>query len=235
MSSTNKTPKKDKQKKIGYWLYDFVKLTAIVPVFLYVRHKTICVGEKKPHKVKGGALIVSNHFSFVDPITVHCVFWRRRLRILATKDLYTTKLKRFFFDHMQCIIVDKENFSMRSLHAVCDTLKKGKLVTIFPEGGVNRSDSHEINSFKSGAVLMAFQSNVPVIPVCIIKRKHWYNRQVVVLGDPVNIRDICGNKPTVEDLKKASEYLREQEVALMEHYDKLQKEKHKKSKSKGDK
>lgn len=235
MSSTKKTPKKNQQKKIGNWLYDFVKVTAIFPTFLYMRHKTICVGTKKPHKIKGGALLISNHISFADPVVVHCVFWRRRLRILATKDLYTTKLKRFFFDHMQCIIVDKENFSMRSLHAVCDTLKKGKLVTIFPEGGLNRTDSREIHSFKSGAVLMAFQSNAPVIPVCIIKRAHWYNRQVVLLGDPVNIRDICGNKPTVEDLQKASEYLREQEVSLMEHYNELQQKKHKKSKGKGDK
>lgn len=236
MSSKEKIQKKKKKKRISNFYYDFVKLTAFAPVLLFYRHKTICVGNTKPPKIKGAALISCNHISFCDPIVLHCVFWRRRLRMLATKDLYNTKLKSWFFDRMQCIVVDKENFSMRSLHAVCDSLKEGKLVTIFPEGGVNREDSHEMLTFKSGAALMAFQSNAPIVPACIIKRKHWYNRQIVLVGDPVNVREICGDRPSLADLNKASEYLREKEMELMEHYDQLlankQKKKNKKLKEK---
>lgn len=231
MSSKEKKQKKQKKKNITYFYYDFIKVTAIIPTMLFYRHKTICVGEKKSQKIKGAALISCNHLSFFDPIILHCVFWRRRLNILATKDLYNTKKKRWFFDRMHCIEVDKENFSMRSLHAVCDTLKKGKLVTIFPEGGINRQSSTEMLSFKSGAALMAFQANSPIIPVCIIPRKHWYNRQVVLVGDPVNIREVCGDRPSIADLNKASEYLRDKEMGLLEHYNQLcQQKKNKKSK-----
>lgn len=230
MSSTEKTQKKKKKKRIGNFWYDFVKATAFFPVLLFYRHKTVRVGTTDPTKLKGAALISCNHISFCDPILLHCAFWRRRLRMLATKDLYNTKLKAWFFDHMQCIVVDKENFSMRSLHAVCDSLKEGKLVTIFPEGGVNRQDSREMLTFKSGAALMAFQSNAPIVPVCIVKRKHWYNRQIILVGDPVNVREICGDRPSLADLNKASEHLREKEMELMEHYNELRAKKQKKNK-----
>ena len=236
MSLKEKTQKKQKKKHVTNFYYDFVKVTAIVPIMLFYRHKTICVGEKKPQKIKGSALISCNHLSFCDPIILHCAFWRRRLNILATKELYNTKLKRWFFTRMHCIEVDKDNFSMRSLHAVCDSLKAGKLVTIFPEGGINRQDSHEMLSFKSGASLMAFQANAPIIPACIIPRKHWYNRQIVLVGDPVNIREVCGERPSLIELNKASEYLREKEMALLEHYNQLcQQKKTKKNKKEKDK
>lgn len=236
--SSNVKPKtkKKKEKKISNFYYDFVKVTAFFPTIIFYRPKTICVGKTNPTKIKGAGLISCNHISFADPIYLHCAFWRRRLRMLATKDLYNTKLKTWFFDHMQCIIVDKENFSMRSLHAVCDSLKKGKLVTIFPEGGVNRQDSHQMLSFKSGAALMAFQSNAPIIPACVIPRKHWIHRQVVLVGDPVNIRELCGDKPSMADLNKASEYLREKEMELLAYYDDLQaKKQEKKNKKKSKK
>lgn len=232
MSSKEKTQKKKKKKRVSNFWYDFVKATALVPVLLFYRHKIIRTGNTKPTKIKGAALISCNHISFCDPIILHCAFWRRRLRILATKDLYNTKLKSWFFDRMQCIVVDKENFSMRSLHAVCDSLKEGKLVTIFPEGGVNRQDTHEMLSFKSGAALMAFQSNAPIIPACIIKRKHWFNRQIVLLGDPVDIKALCGERPSIADLNKASEYLREKEMELMAHYDAILSQKKNKKRKK---
>ena len=230
MSSTEKTQKKKKKKHITNFYYDFVKVTAFLPIMFYLRPKNICVGEKKPTKIKGAALISCNHLSFFDPVILHGAFWRRRLHILATKDLYNTKVKRWFFTRMHCIEVDKENFSMRSLHSVCDNLKEGKVVTIFPEGGVNRQNANEMLTFKSGAALMAFQANSPIIPAYIIPRKHWYHRQIVLVGDPVNIREVCGERPSIAALNKASEYLREKEMELMEHYNQLCEQKKNKKK-----
>lgn len=235
MSSKEKPQKKKKKKRVTNFYYDFVKVTGIIPTLLFYRHKTICVGKEKPTKIKGAALISCNHLSFFDPVILHCAFWRRRLRMLATKDLYNTKLKTWFFTRMHCIVVDKNNFSMRSLHAVCDSLKEGRLVTIFPEGGINHQNKHEMLSFKSGAALMAFQSNAPIIPACIIPRKHWYNRQIILLGDPVYVREICGDKPSLADLNRASEYLREKEMELMAHYDMLCEQKAQKKQKKNKK
>lgn len=205
-----------KKKNKGYFFFHFVKITGALPMLLFFRPKKIRVGETKPDKIKGAALISCNHMSFLDPIIVNCLFWRRRVRFLATKDLYSTKLKAWFFNQLHCIEVDKENFSMRSMHEVCDALQNGEVISIFPEGQVNRDEG--VLSFKWGAALMATKGNAPIVPVYLVKRKHWYNRQIALIDDPIDLKEICGEKPTLADLQKASVYLHEKEEALAEHY-----------------
>ena len=116
-------------------------------------------------------------------------------------------------------MVDKENFSVDSFHAVCDRLQEDKAVVIFPEGQVNRT-SEEMLGFKSGAVLMAFKSKKPILPICIIKTQKWYQRHVMLVGDPIDVRAICGERPSMADFKRASDYLREKEMELMNYYNK---------------
>ena len=215
----NNNVKGSAKKKDGNFLYDFVKITGALPILAYLRTKVICVGDTKPSKLKGGMMISSNHISFADPMILLTVFWNRRLYSLATQDLFSTKLKRFFFTRMHCIEVNKENFTMHSFHAVRDALKADKAVVIFPEGQVNQTN--EMLTFKSGAILMAHQSDKPILPVYIVKNDKWYHRQKVLVGDPINIREICGSIPSISDLKKASDLLQKKEIELMEYYSNL--------------
>ena len=215
MNSKVKQPKK---KRTNYFLYDFVKITGAIPALIWMRPKVIYLGsQEKRQNVKGGVLISANHNSFTDPILIHCAFWKRRLHCLATKDLYTTKLKSFFFRHMKCIQVDKENFSMDSFHRVVDDLKEGKAVVIFPEGQVN-TDNKQMLAFKSGASLMAYQANVPVLPVYLVKNEKKLSRRVVLVGDPVYVRAESGERPSIKDLNRISDVLRQRELELVEKY-----------------
>lgn len=212
----NSTKKQNKNNK-NYFLFDFVKITGALPTLLYMRVKTITYGKVKPSELKKGYLITSNHISFFDPIIIACVFWKRRIHFLATKELFSSRAKDFFFTQMHCIKVDKDNFSLNSFHEVRDTLKRDKLVIIFPEGQVNHN-GEKILGFKSGAVLMAHQSNKPIVPICIIKREKWFKRQVVLIGDPIDVRDICGNMPSMDNIVKVSELLHDKETELMQRY-----------------
>ena len=219
MSSTAEQTKNKvkKKKREGNFLYDFVRVTGALPTLLYMRIKTIRINKNVPKHVKGGVLIAANHISFLDPVIVHCAFWYRRLHCLATKDLYDTPTRAKFFNAMHCIMVDKDNVSVGMLHSVCDRLKENKAVVIFPEGSVNREEG-EVKTYKSGAILMAHLTKKPILPVCIIQRKHWYNRQVVVVGEPIDVNALCGKIPTMEEMEKASAYIREKELELLEFY-----------------
>ncbi|MBE7079481.1 MAG: 1-acyl-sn-glycerol-3-phosphate acyltransferase [Clostridiales bacterium] len=207
-----------KKKRRRYFFFDFVKITGAIPMLLFFRLKKIRAGNTKSEKIKGAALISSNHVTFLDPIIINCLFWRRRVRFLATKHLYRTKLGAWFFRHLHCIPVDKENFSMQSTHEVCDGLQSGGVISIFPEGMVNRDESKSVLTFKWGAAMMALKGNAPIVPVYIVKRTHWYNRQIVVLGDKIDLKQLCGEKPTLADLQKASEYLQQKENELVQYY-----------------
>lgn len=205
-----------KTKKRGYFLYNFVKITGS-PTLLWMRPKVLSIGNTKPKNIKGGAIIVANHNSFCDPIFCLCVFWRRPLHFIATKDLYRTKIMNFFLRHVHCIQVDKENFSMACFHEVKEVLEEDKLVMIYPEGGIN-VESNELLSFKSGAILMAHKANKPIIPMYIVKGKKWYNRWHCVMGDPVDVRALCGQFPTLDKINQISDLLKEKEEELKNYY-----------------
>ena len=56
---------------------------------------------------------------------------------------------------------------------------------MFPEGAVN-DGSGETATFKSGVTLMAFQGKVPIVPMYIKKKEHWYERLTMVIGEPID-------------------------------------------------
>ena len=223
MSSNDKQKKKKKKRECNF-AYDVVRVTGARPVMLWLRIKTVHVGEKSPKRVKGGVLIAANHIGFLDPVIVHCSFWYRRLNCLATKDLYKNKLLTKFFNAMHCIMVDKENFHMGTFRSACDRLKEDKAVLIFPEGSINK-DAEKVATYKAGAIVMAHMSKKPILPVYIARAKKWYQRSQVLIGEPIDVTSMCGMIPTMEEIEKASAYLHEKEIELMEYYNRSKEKK----------
>lgn len=218
----NSNKKENKKKREGDFFYNFVKITGAPTALLWSRQKVYHVSDGKLIKrkhIKGRVLICSNHIGFTDPLLLNCVFWYRRVYFLAMQELFCTKLKSFFFNGMKCIPVDRSNFSMATFHTVTDRLKNDKAVLIFPEGQVNENQG-EILAFKSGAVLMATTSNAPLLPVYIVKREKWYHRYVVLIGDPVNFTETYGARPSMQNMREASELLHAKEEELMLYYNK---------------
>lgn len=217
MNSDNKlNANPPKKKRKSEFFYDFVKVTAGIPALIWLRPKRIYPYGKPC--LKGPLLILSNHRSLIDPITVLCAFPTRRLHSLATKDLFSTKLRTKFFTAVHCIVVDKENFSMSSFHEVVGRLKDGKAVVIFPEGSVNFAEHAAVGAFKSGVALMAYKGGAPVLPVYIAEKKKWYHRQHIVIGQPVDIRTLIGGVPSMDALTGVCEHLHERELELERYY-----------------
>lgn len=218
MSSENKLKNK-KRNPFRYFCYDFVKITGCVPMLLWMRPK-FHYPFGKPDK-SGAILVSANHRSLLDPVVVELNFPFRRLNCLATKDLFDTKLKTWFFTQMQCIVVDKANFSLSSFHEVVSRLDNGEIVVIYPEGGLNTNEDDSILAFKSGVVLMAHKAKAPILPLYIVKREKWYHRQHIIVGQRFNVSEHMGKIPNVTEFSKASELLRQKEIELREHYESL--------------
>lgn len=222
--------KSRKKHKIGYnFCYDFVKITGALPVLAWIRPKVIYPYGRP--KLKGAVLISANHRRFLDPIIVHTAIKWRRLHCLATTGLYDTKLKARFFKLMHCIEVDKNNFSIASFHDVVTRLEEGKAVVIFPEGQINDGTDKKVLAFKSGAVLMAHKSGAPILPMYIVKKEKWYQRQKIVVGELFDVGTVLGRAPSIADLSEVSALLREKELALLDYYDALTKKKNGRKKS----
>ena len=203
--------KKGKSKK-SYFFYDFVKITAAIPGMLWFRTKRIYVNENAKKKIKGGALLISNHSTKIDPIILMFAVYYRRHHFIATKEVFDTKFKRFLFENFHCIEIDRDNFGMNILKNIIDLLKNGKLVAIFPEGHI--TEDGEVQKFKSGMILMSVMSKKPIVPVYIKKRKGIWKRQCVVFGEPINPVEELGNMPSLSDMDRFADVLREKEMEL---------------------
>ncbi|MBE6673619.1 MAG: hypothetical protein E7596_00770 [Ruminococcaceae bacterium] len=207
---------KEKKKKQGNFLYDFVKVTGAIPAMLWLRPKILYVGKKQ--RIKGGVLIAANHVTFTDPVALLCALWYRRLHSIATKDLYSSKLKKFFFNKMHCIMVDKENFNMGTFHQVCERLQQDKAVVVFPEGTVNKTGNAFL-TFKSGAVLMAYKAKKPILPIYLHEPKKWYERRIIVVGEPIEINKSGALLPSMDEINQINQLLQEKEEELKAHCD----------------
>ena len=206
---------KKRWKPFRFFVYDFVKWTGALPVALWFRMKTYYESPLAKKKIKGRVLICANHFSFLDPVIISVKFWRRRLHMVATKDLFATKLKKWFFKRILCIEIDKENISIDSYKEIIGKLKDDRAVVIFPEGHINNSEGDGVDPFKSGVILMAMQTNSPIVPAHIIKKEKWWHRQRIVVGEPIVLPS---ERMNLEDIQKYSDLLRKKEIELLEIY-----------------
>ena len=90
-----------------------------------------------------------------------------------------------------------------------DILKRGDLLSIFPQGGISKEDQN--HSLTSGVTLIALQAGVPIIPMYIVPAKHWYERRVVVIGDTLDPKAYIQRKfPTTADIELVTAKLLEE-------------------------
>jgi len=115
----------------------------------------------------GGAVIAITHFGYMDFALVEWMMWkknRRHIRFLATKSAFDKKGVGFLMRGMRHISVDMSAGADAYANAV-RALTDGEVLGIFPEGGV--SASLAVRELKSGAVRMAAEAGVPVVPVAV--------------------------------------------------------------------
>ena len=198
------------------FFYDIFKWAGW-PLFFFFRVKKIYENKDNQKHIKKGALIISNHIQYSDPMVLHCTFWYRRLHFVVMKELMNNKFTTWFYRNCGCIPIDREKFSLNSLREITEMLKGGYMIGIFPEGHV--SLDKPMNSFKSGVVLMALQAGVPIVPTYRELRTSIWKRQRVVMGEPINIKEKFGPNIGMKEVEEITKYLfeKEQELKVIYH------------------
>lgn len=161
---------------------------------------------------------MANHNSMKDPFYLIVCLLRRRHHFITTNEVCSTKWKRFLFKTcFLCIEINREKFSMSSFKEITTNLERGNMVSMFPEGHIN-VEQEELNPFKGGIVMMAFKANVPIRPVYLEKRKHWYSRLRLYVGEEFNIKNHLNgqglNTNTVKEIAKELEQ-KEKELEIL--------------------
>ncbi|MFC5185165.1 lysophospholipid acyltransferase family protein [Actinomadura harenae] len=144
----------------------------------------------------GGAVLVSNHISYLDFIfaglAVHPA--GRLARFMAKSEIFDHKIGGPLMRGMHHIPVDRDA-GAASFKAALTALKGGEIVGVFAEATISRSFT--VKEIKSGAVRMAVAGKVPLIPIAIWgpqrmwtkgRKKRLFQRNVpvtILIGEPM--------------------------------------------------
>jgi 1-acyl-sn-glycerol-3-phosphate acyltransferase len=122
-----------------------------------------------PLPLKGPAILVCNHRSSVDPFILSATT-RRVISYLVAREYCQIPVMGWLLDWMRCVPVRRDRQEVGSVRRSLAELKNGRLLCVFPEGGIGRGfeDPHlgmGYLSLKSGApVIPAYVSGTPTSP-----------------------------------------------------------------------
>jgi 1-acyl-sn-glycerol-3-phosphate acyltransferase len=112
----------------------------------------------------GGAIVVSNHVSGLDPLLLIAAA-RRPLRFMIAREQYARWWLKWLFDAVGCIPVERGRNPRAALTAARWALERGEVVALFPHGRI--AFDGERAPLKRGVATLARATGVPVIPVRI--------------------------------------------------------------------
>ncbi|AFJ03408.1 1-acyl-sn-glycerol-3-phosphate acyltransferase [Methylophaga frappieri] len=113
----------------------------------------------------GGAIVIANHVSGVDPLLLIAAS-QRPLRFLIAREQYQRFGLQWLFRAAGCIPVDRSGRPEQSLREALAALRHGEIIALFPHGKIHL-DHDPPRPIKAGFARLAAWAQVPVTAVRI--------------------------------------------------------------------
>ena len=197
----------------------FVKVTGFLPQLIFFKKKIYYQNKKvQGRKIKGGAIVASNHNSLLDFALLMFVFMQRDMYTLVAEVMFQKNVfLTWLLKRVGCIRVDRYKADTNSLNIAIKKLRKGKVVEIFPEGRLPLKHEQGLLPFKTGAVHLALKSNTPIIPVYLDGKYGKKQNAGVMIGEPIDVCKMYNPlKTEKENVDELTEYLKNAIKALGE-------------------
>lgn len=171
MSETSRVLTSDKRRRAGtppetgampQWLIEVIRPIGIgfSKILWRIRYRGL---ENIP--LAGGLIIAANHQTYIDPFWVGLPV-RRPMRFLAWDEAFDWPVVGKLMQLFGAWPLQVEGSDPTAIRRSLQWLKDGGAVVIFPEGA-RCEPSGELLRFKNGAVRLALEANVPILPVTI--------------------------------------------------------------------
>ena len=130
-------------------------------------------------------IVCGNHRHFMDQFPV-IISTNRVIHWLSKKEYFEGKYS-FFFKSVGCISVDRSSHDGKAKNKALKYLNRGEAIGLFPEGTRNKTNN-ELLEFKKGAVKMAKEANVPIIPFAITGDFKFRSKNLTLrFGNPIYV------------------------------------------------
>lgn len=182
----------------------------------------------------GAYVLAPNHYTEIDPLIVAVTVWRlgRPPRFMAKESLFAVPVLGWALRATGMVPVARSSSSAsarQTLRASETLVEHGRGVIVYPEGTLTRDPGMWPMRGKTGAVRLALESGIPLIPMA-----HWgaqeimarYGKKIslwpprklvtVAIGAPVDISDLVGRHTQPAALAEANDRLMSAITALLE-------------------
>jgi len=160
---------------MNYW-YLALKwiLRIIFAAPLYIDYHRKGKVDKKPK------IFVANHPSTFDPILLMTVL-PEQVASLITGGVFHIPIIGWILTKVGHVPVH-DNQGRKAYEAIKKQLMRGKSILIFPEGQLSHEDG-SVKALFSGAVRLAAETNVPIVPIGIsMSNKRWIKKKIFLGG-----------------------------------------------------
>ena len=203
----------------------FVRITGWIVQFFAFRTKIYYVDKKvQSRRIKGKAIIMSNHTSVYDYAVYLFVFFSRVIRYQMAEILYKKPLLRFFLKCMGGIYVNRNTHDLSFLDKSNEILNKNGVVGVFPESRIPKPEEETPLEFKQSIAMLALQSKAPIVPVATNGVYFKKKRARVLIGSPINVFDYYdATLSEKENVANITKILREKIIELRKQLDEKEK------------
>lgn len=132
-------------------------------VLLSLLYRARCEG-RDCMPATGGALLLSNHQSYLDPLFLG-IGSNRYLSYLARQELFKVPLLGHAIVSLRAIPIDRNGMGLSGIKETLRQLKREQVVIMFPEG--TRTLDGEVRPIKPGFVTLARRAKVPLVPAAV--------------------------------------------------------------------
>ncbi len=158
---------------------------------------------KENRKIRGAALIVSNHFSGLDYMITLFHYFGRKVYVIMLEEVFKkSAFLRWSIKIIGGIRADRDIKRMRFMDEGVKVLRMGKLLQIYPEAH-NTTDGL-MHGFKPSYVLIALRADVPIVPLIVDGQYGIKKRAHAIIGKSIRLGDLC---PTSDPTREQIEYL----------------------------
>jgi len=135
---------------------------------------------------KGGVCFVSNHVGIFD-IVLALAYAGRPFGFIAKKELLYLPFIDIWIYILGGLFIDRVSIrkAKKTIDLGIQKLQKGGSMLIFPEG--TRSKGHGLLPFRSGAIKLATNSLVPIVPIAIAGSYEVFEKDYRVHGVPIKM------------------------------------------------
>lgn len=212
----------------------FVKITGFPGEIVFYRKKIYYEDKSASNrKIKGGALIISNHTDIYDYPLMMYTFLGRNLHVLVAEVTYDLNgFMKWLLKGLGAIRVDRNNHDFAFMSQTTDLLKKGKTCLIYPESRLPEENERDhLLEFKPSYIYSALESGAPIIPVYTNgiygkQKKLKKDRARVIIGKKIFVRDLYdSNKSEKENIEYINDYVKNKILSLKELLEKKVNEK----------